>query len=243
MPWKACSGILMTRKPDDERQRDQLEHIFGEADQLPGGADEQPVAPDIPPDRTRRFQHVNFSRMRTTWLESDAVKVAEMGRIADLTMARCFGAAYAFMETVYFIVREPEINALTEEPLRGQDFQVRWKRDERGLPVEHWSRLGDRQRSEMLDQLMVGLVEWEQQAAAMWGSAMFAKGIWEESFAYGYTTPRDRKLTIDDRTQMGHLASIEERYFAIYESILSRRADALIRGLNRIYMRLMKAES
>jgi hypothetical protein len=74
----------------------------------------------------------------------------------------------------------------------------------------------------------------------MWGSAMFAKGIWEEAFAYGYTTPRG-KFTIDDRTQFGHLQSIEERYFAIFQSVLSRRADALVRSLQRLENMLMQS--
>ncbi|MGH7868187.1 MAG: hypothetical protein ACREP9_11345, partial [Candidatus Dormibacteraceae bacterium] len=207
----------------------------------PQGTDEHPVEPDIPPDRTRRFEHVNFSRMRTSWLQGDQIKVQQMGLEADRIMHRCFPEAYALMEWLYSIVREPEINIITDQPLRGPDLNIRWKRNDRGLLIEDWSRLGDRERSEILDRLVMNMFEWEQQVAVMWGSAMFAKGIWEETFADGYVTPRG-SLTVDDRTQRGHLASIEERYFGIFESILSRRADALLRSMNRIYARLMKDE-
>jgi hypothetical protein len=233
----------MARKNQDEgRQADQLDRMFTEADRLPSGSGEEPVSPDLPPDRTRQFKHVNFSRMRVTWLADDQIKVQQMGLIADQIMNQCFPEAYALMEWLLGIVRDPEMNAAEpDQPLRDQAGRIRWKRNDRGLMIEDWGRLGDRERSEILDRLIFGLFEWEQQAAVMWGSAMFAKGIWEETFAFGYTSPRGN-LTIDDRTQRGHLAGIEERYFGIFESILSRRADALIKSLNRIYARLMKAE-
>lgn len=230
---------MAQRKTAQERLDGQLQRAFDESDKLPQGDQEEVLAPDIPPDRTRQFQHVNFSRMRTSWLDSDQVKVEEMGRRADQVLNECFPEAWRLIESIFLIVREPEASPFGEGPLRDPLGRIRWKRDDRGAVIEDWSRLGDKERSNILDQLTVYLVEWEQQAAAMWGSAMFAKGIWEETFAFGYTSPRGQ-LTIDDRTQRGHLVSIEERYFAIFESILSRRADALVRSLTRIYNRLMK---
>jgi hypothetical protein len=235
----------MARKAQQDgsdQQADQLGRIFAEADRLPSGDGEHPSEPDIRPDRTRQFQHVNFSRMRTSWLAEDQIKVQQMGLLADRIMNQCFPEAYALVEWLHGIVRQPEANAvLPGEPLRDQAGRIRWKRNDCGLIIEDWSLLGDRERSEILDRLVMNMVEWEQQAAVMWGSAMFAKGIWEETFAFGFVSSRGQ-LTVDDRTHRGHLAGIEERYFGIFESILSRRADALIRSLNRVYDRLMKAE-
>lgn len=232
----------MNKPEDPERQGKQLERIRKEADQLPGGTDEQPLAPDIPPDRTKRFRSVNFSRMRTEWQGEDAIKVAEITRIADGVLATTFPEAYWIMERLYRIVREPLVTA-SGEIVTDTAKHIKWKRNELGFFVEDWSRLGDKERDDFVHELTIHLFEWRQQAAMMWGSAMFAKGIWEETFAYGYTTARSDggKLTIDDRTQAGHLASIEERYFAIFESILSRRADALIRSLERLEDMLHKA--
>jgi hypothetical protein len=232
----------MSQPEDRERQADQLDRIRKEADRLPQGTDEQPLAPDIAPDRTRRFRSVNFSRMRTEWQGEDAVKVAEIGRIADGVMATTFADAYWLMERLYRIVRT-RLVTVEGEAVKDLAGRSKWKRNELGFYIEDWSRLGDAERDDFMHELTIHLFEWRQQAAVMWGSAMFAKGIWEETFAYGYTTARSgaAKLTIDDRTQAGHLASIEERYFAIFESILSKRADALIRSLERLEDMLNRA--
>jgi hypothetical protein len=224
---------------DPQKQARQLDRIRKEADKLPQADAEQPLAPDIPPDRTRRFRSVNFSRMRTEWQGEDAIKVQEMGRIADGVLANNFADAYWLMERLYRIVRERQVLSGGEvaKDLQGH---TKWRRNEMGFYIEDWSRLGDKQRDDFLHELTIHLFEWRQQAEVMWGSAMFAKGIWEEAFALGYTTPKGR-LTIDDRTQEGHLASIQERYFAIFEAILSRRAQALIRSLERLEDMLIRS--
>lgn len=216
----------------------QLTRIRKEADQLPGGPDEDPLAPDLPPDRTRQFSHVNFQRMRTDWPKEDKIKIQEITRLADQVLAARFADAWWLLERLYRVVREPRTttDGVIIKDLAGH---IQWKRNAEGFYIEDWSRLGDAERSDFLHELVIHMVEWGQQAATMWGSAMFAKGIWEEAFAYGYTTPRG-KLTIDDRTQQGHLASIEERYFAIFQSILSRRGDALLYSMRRLETMLMK---
>jgi len=227
---------------DGEQQQGQLTRIFAEADKLPGGPGEHPAEPDIPPDRTRQFTLVNFSRMRSEGPAQDLIKVQEMGRIADGVLARAFSDAWWLLERLYRVVREPSVG-IGGVKLTDIHGHTRWQRNELGYIIEHWDRLGDAERDDFLHELVIHLVEWRQQAAVMWGSAMFAKGIWEEKFAWGYTTldaEGGRKLTIDDRTQHGHLVSIEERYFSIFQSMLSRRADALIRSLERIEALLMK---
>jgi hypothetical protein len=219
--------------------QDQLARIRKETDRLPQADREEPLAPDIPPERTRQFTHVNFSRMRTDWPAEDKTKMQEIGRLADNVLAARFADAWWLLERLYRVVREPRVTT-DGEVIRDLAGHIRWKRNEHGFYIEDWSRLGDAQRDDFLHELVIHMVEWRQQAAVMWGSAMFAKGIWEEAFAYGYTTPRG-KLTIDDRTQAGHLDSIEERYFAIFQSMLSRRADALIRSLAGIETLLMRS--
>jgi hypothetical protein len=221
-----------------DQQAKQLGRIRDEADRLPQADAEPPLDPSLPPDRTRRFTHVNLSRLRVEWKPDDSIIIQEIMRRADAVMVGCFPDAYWFLENVYRKVRTP----LTDDDgvkLKDHLGLARWKRDEHGVFVEDWSKLTDRDRETLLYQLTTHMIEWRQQAATMWGSAMLAKGKWEGEFALGYTTPNGR-LTIDDRTQMGHLAAIEERYFAIYESLLSRRADAFVRSLERLEAVLMK---
>jgi hypothetical protein len=176
--------------------------------------------------------------MRTDWPKEDKIKIQEITRLADQVLAARFADAWWLLERLYRVVREPRTttDGVIIKDLAGH---IQWKRNAEGFYIEDWSRLGDAERSDFLHELVIHMVEWGQQAATMWGSAMFAKGIWEEAFAYGYTTPRG-KLTIDDRTQQGHLASIEERYFAIFQSILSRRGDALLYSMRRLETMLMK---
>lgn len=222
-----------------EKAGKQLKRIRDEADRLPQADQEDPLAPDIKPDRTRQFTHVNFQRMRTDWPAEDKVKLQEIGRLADQVIAARFADAWWLLERLYRVVREP-VMLTGGEVAKDLAGHTKWKRNAEGFYIEDWSRLGDQERSDFLHELVIHMVEWTQQSAAMWGSAMFAKGIWEEAFAYGYTTPRG-KFTIDDRTQFGHLQSIEERYFAIFQSVLSRRADALVRSLQRLENMLMQS--
>jgi hypothetical protein len=228
--------------PDGDQQQRQLARIRKEADQLPGGTEEHPAEPDIPPDRTRQFSHVNFSRMRTDWRPPDKIKMSEIGRLADDILATCFPDAYWLIERLYAVVREPVV-LTTGEKMQDLAGHTRWKRNDLGFYIEDWSRLGDRERNDFLHELTIHMFEWRQQAAVMWGSAMFAKGIWEQAFAYGYTTaqlPGSGRLTVDDKTQAGHLEGMEDRYFAIFQSVLSRRADALIKSLERLEVLLLK---
>lgn len=228
---------------DGDQQGKQLKRIRDEADRLPGGPDEHPAEPDNPPDRTRQFTHVNFSRMRTEWPDSDKIKLAEINRRADLVIAECFPDAWWLLERIYGVVREKVVSTVTGVVAKDSSGHTRWRRNESGFIIEHWDRLGDAERNDFLHELTIHLFEWRQQAAMMWGSAMFAKGIWEEAFAWGYTTMLSggRKLTVDDKTQAGHLASIEDRYFAIFQAVLSRRADALIKSLERLEVLLERA--
>jgi hypothetical protein len=231
--------MTVTQTPGEQLQK-QLAKAREDADRLPGGPDETPLQPDLPPDRTRQFTHTNFQRMRTDWPGEDKTKITELTRLADNVLAARFADAWWLLERLYRAVREP-VTTSDGEVVRDLAHHVKWRRNEHGFYIEDWSRLGDAERSDFLHELTIHMFEWTQQAAQMWGSAMFAKGIWEEAFAYGYITPRG-KLTIDDRTQAGHLQSIEERYFAIFQSLLSRRADALVRSLERLETMLLQRE-
>lgn len=81
------------------------------------------------------------------------------------------------------------------------------------------------------------MFEWEQVRGEMWLDALNAKGRWEEEFAGAFHALPGlniTKPTIDDKTQAGHLNSIEYRYRAIFYSGLSRQADGLVKSLYAI---------
>ena len=84
--------------------------------------------------------------------------------------------------------------------------------------------------------LTINLVFWEQRAADAWGESMFAKASWEERQAIGYDAPT--RGTVDDRHAKGTIDSREERYFAILQAYRSRKADAMVRSMERLAQRL-----
>lgn len=227
----------MTAAEDRERQQRQIARVHEEADIPLDATREDPADPDIPPDRTRQFTHVSFSRMRTTWGADERIKMAEITRLVNEVIMSRFLDAYDLIDRIFTVVREPELRD-GELRLDGTGRPV-WKLNEAGWPIENWKLLGDQQRDDFLWEITTHLFSWEQAAEQMWGDAMFAKGIWEESFALGFTSPIGR-LTVDDRTQRGHLASMEHRYFAIFQSLISRRAQGLVRSMRSIERRLAR---
>lgn len=234
------AGRLTDAEEVQQKQR-QIRRVLDDSDQPMNDTDEHPVEPDIPPDRTRQFRGVNFSRMRTSWKPTDLIIMQEITRQAEEILLTRFADAFDVMDRVFVAVREPARDALGMV-MQDSTGRPQWKLNEVGLPTEDWTRLSDVDRLQFLYTITTHLFEWEQSAADQWGQAMYAKGIWEETFAKGFTAP-EGKLTVDDRTQHGHLASMEDRYFGIFQSVLSRRADAIIRSMTRIEQRLKDISS
>jgi hypothetical protein len=122
---------------------------------------------------------------------------------------------------------------------RDQDGRPRWVLGEDGLPVEDWSALSDERRRHFLWRISTHLFEWELAAADPWLSAMSAKVQFEEAFAQGFINLPTKHVssgrpTIEDRAQAGHFNSFTERYFAIYQTYVSKMSDALVRSMIRI---------
>jgi hypothetical protein len=205
---------------------------------------EQPLQPDIPPDRTRQFSHTSFSRMRTGWTGDDSARVAEVRATADEIVRAEFRVAFAVMERVYRYVRTPLVDPETGEVRTYPDKSPMWEADELGCPVESWGALTDADRRALMFTIVSWLFDWELKSVDAWAEAMYSKVQWEEKFARGFIAlpgmQVSGKPTIDDRTQWGHQFSAEERYFAVFRSVLSRKAEAIVRSMNRLY-RLLEA--
>jgi len=193
-------------------------------------------------DETKELKTPGFSRMRTDWYGSDAVQIQSLRAIVDGRILNLFSDAFVIMNEVYDLVREVEVNEETGEfQVDQHGFKV-WARHPSGAFIEDFTVLTQGQKEDLLFRITTRIFEWKQTSADLWGEAMFAKAQWEEAMAIGFDEPPG-KLTVDDRTQKGRLASREERYFAIFLSLISRRADAVVGSMELLAQRLKDALS
>lgn len=222
----------------DKDTRDQAARVLAESEAPADGTREGPLEPDLPPDRTRQFRSVNFSRMKRAWTGDDAAALGEIQYAADQAIQTVFGRALRVIARLQEIARVPVIDITSGEPEKHPNGAVKYVTDEWGDPVEDWSRLDAKTRSDVLFTLATHMYEWESNAVRLWSEAMYAKVLWEQAFSHGFRVLSGEaisgKPTIDDRTQVGHAHSAQDRYFAVFQSSISRQADALVRNLLRI---------
>lgn len=203
-------------------------------------AADDPVEAELPEEREKSFQTPGFSRLRLNWHGPDAQMIATMHEVVDNKLTQHFADAYSIMNEIYDLVRKKvrEPDGSIRKDSHGFDV---WERGLTGSYTEDWDKLNFRQRERFLFLITTRLVEWEQVAAGAWAEAMMSKAIWEESFATGFESLPPisaTRPTVDDRTQRGRLESKEDRYFAIYCTYYSRKADALVRNMSGIAQRL-----
>jgi hypothetical protein len=203
---------------------------------------DEPMEPDPHPDRTRLFRTPGFARMRTRWNSAEQEIISAAKDQADYEIDTSFADVYRIMNRLYEIVREPLHDRNTGEVVRDDKGFVVWHNDEFGMVAEDWSRLTERDKEGFLHQITTRLLTWEQRAAEMRGEALYAKAIWEERFALSFTdapAPEGTKRPTEaDRTQHAQAGAREQRYMAIYMTVRSNKADALVRSMERIAMRL-----
>jgi hypothetical protein len=208
---------------------------------------EEPMTSDPHPDRPRESERTSFSRMRTGWAGDDARVIAEMQALADKITRRRFAVAFAVIDRVHAHVRRQAFDEKTGAYLTYEDGTPQWEKDEWGAPVENWALLSDSDRSNLLHTIAVHEFEWGLAKADMWFEAMVAKGQWEEIFSRGYTALPGHvvsgKPTIEDRTHWAQRNAAQERYFALFESYLSRRADEIVRSMHGIQKVLMETRA
>jgi hypothetical protein len=216
---------------DEDRSVDRvLKEEADEADRL--------LSPDPHDDRTQTFSHLGLSRMRMSWSTEDAEAMAGLHQVIERRMLERFSDAYRIMNDLYEIVREPHIQEGGEIATDVHGFTV-WARTESGGYVEDYTKLGSKEVKDFLFRITTRLFEWEQEAASLWGDAMFAKAVWEQTLAEGYNDSRSNGAkTVEDRTQAARLASREDRLFGIFASLMSRKAEALVRSLSLLSQRL-----
>lgn len=198
---------------------------------------EDPIRIDLPDEKERKFRTAGFSRMRTEWKGPDAAMIATVHQVVQRKIEEHFSDAYTIMYELYDLIRTYKTDA-NGEVLHDEYNWPLWAQTATGAYVEDWGKLTYKQREKFLFQLTTRLFEWEQKASEAWAEAMFSKAIWEEAFSTGFESMEGARPTVDDRTARGRLASKEDRYFAIYCSYYSRKADALVRTLQLLGQRI-----
>lgn len=219
-----------------QERNDQVARVLKEADLPEDPAKEAGAEVDIHPDRTRENRTPGFTRMRTEWRPEDAAHIQAIKEIVDNRVLQTFADAYQVMYELYGLVREPEYDPRTGEVLTDRHGLTIHKRSESGLPVEDYSRMTRDDKERILFMITTRLFAWEAQAADAWAEAMFAKAEWEERFSAEFVNSNGK--TVEDRTQGGRRNSLEERYFAIFQTTYSRKADAIVRTMTLLGQRL-----
>lgn len=190
----------------------------------------------LPEERARKWASPTFSRMNTEWGGEHRAMVQRIHATVDGVILQRFADAYRVMNDLYDVVREQDYDEATGVAKFDQWGHKVWRRSPTGSYYEDWSRLTTRQKEDFLFRITGDIFLWSQEAADLWGEAMFAKGIWQEAFSTAFDAPMSG--TVEDRTAVGNIKSAEERYFAIFTSLLSRRADAIVRSLELLGQRI-----
>lgn len=180
-----------------------------------------------------------FTRMRFDWGSPEELQtIAAAHTAVETIVVREFYDAYQIMDEIQSIVRERELTDGGEPKVRG-GMPV-WKRTPSGRIDEDYTKLTRKQMEGFLGQITQRLFAWEQSAEKMWAEAMMAKASYEERYAISYDTLRggSSRTTVDDRNQHAAMTAVEDRYFAIYKTSVSRRAQAVVRSMERIAQRL-----
>jgi hypothetical protein len=198
---------------------------------------DQPIETEVlPEERGRSFRTPGFSRMRTDWRSEDRTVIRHAQDTVEGRILANFEDAYQVMHEVYDLVRTPEVDLGSGEIRTDRWGFPIWKKTVSGSYEEDWTALTSKQRQNLLFTLTTRLFEWSQRAADAWGEAMFAKAQFEERFAIGFDEPMSG--TVDDRRAHANIESREERYFAIFLSYYSRRADSIVRVMSLLGQRL-----
>ncbi len=190
---------------------------------------------EIPPDREKDFGSGLLSRMKTSWTGEDAHTVALVRKQAEIDIRTIFRDAFGIMIDVYLEVRQPKVDSDGSLILDENGLEPLWEEDGFGKIIENWNLLTDKKREQFIMEIVTVMVRTEQKAADLWGESQLAKAKWEDTFVEGFLRS---KGTNDARTNEGKAGAREDRYFAIYKSWVSRKADALVRSLERLCQRL-----
>lgn len=225
---------MTTEEPEDSARK--VEEIVREI------SDEADKPMDVDPhdDRTREFTSTSLSRMRWEWDPADQQALIGIHELINRQMMVHFGDAYVIMNDLFEIVRTPMVDPTTGEVVIDKETGLtQWVRKDSGAYEEDWFLLGHKDMANFLFRITTGLFAWEQVAEDLRGDSLFAKAVWEEAVAIGYQNARSSgERTVEDRTQAARRMSQDQRLFGIFQTVMSRKADALTRSMQLLGQRL-----
>lgn len=222
-----AASVRVSGKTADEEAR---EEALAEAD--------KPVKNELPEERERKFRFTGLSRMRTEWQGDDRDVLIMVHDRVEQIIDDQFNDMFAIRQELYNVVRAPELEADGVTPKVNQYGWVIWRKTANGNYDEDWSRLGLAQQKRFLFQITSRMFEWEATRDRMWAEAMLSKTAWEEAFSVGWHSATGARPTDGDKTARAKYDSTAERYFAVYQSYLSRRAESLVAGMERLSQRI-----
>lgn len=202
---------------------------------------DETIEPELPQEREKIFRTPGFARMRVDWSTDDRLVIARAQNAVDKRITDNFMDAYQVMHEIYDLVRTPEVDPETGEILTDQFGFKKWHRTPSGSFEEDWTRLTLKEKENFMFTITTRIFEWESRAADAWGEAMFAKAAWEERFSIAFDAPVSG--TVDDRKAVGNIDAREEKYLAIFLTLYSRKADAIVRTLSLLGQRLKDSMS
>jgi hypothetical protein len=202
---------------------------------------EEPIKAELPEERQRKFNTPGFARLRTAWSKEDWLIVERAQNAVNGRILDNFQDAYQIMYEVYDLVRTPLVDESTGEIQTDQWGLTLWKQNPSGSYEENWTKLTNKEKENILFAITTRLFEWEQRAADAWGEAMFAKAKWEERFSTEFDAPVAG--TVEDRRARGNMQAADDKYFAIFVTLYSRKAEAIVRSLSLIGQRIKDSMS
>jgi hypothetical protein len=191
---------------------------------------------DIPIEHNRKFRSPGLRRMRTDWNSEEGDILRHARDIAEKRITTEFVDAYKILSHIYDIVRIP-ILVDGQPPLPNGD--VKYQKDAYGEYLEDWEKLTHREKDSLVYQITTRLFAWEQKAANIWQESMLAQVKWEEHYSISYDAPDSK--TMGEREAIGRKEAIDDRYWAVIVTTYSRRADALVRSMERLAQRLERS--
>lgn len=199
---------------------------------------DQPIKPELPDERKRKFDTAGHSRMRIDWKPEQRRELSQHHNVVQRRLMDNFPDAFDLLVEIWNVVREPVM--VNGEILRDPITQLpEWRQTPTGGFIEDWGKLTARERERFIYQLTTRLTIWEQRAQEAWYESMYAKVTWEMSFSDGFAQlDGGMKDTVEGRTARGKLVAREDHFFAILSTYYSRKAEALVRSLERISQRL-----
>lgn len=191
-----------------------LSEAVAELDEALEGPDE----PELPAERERTTRAPGFTRMPVGWHGKHAAMIKTINVMAEEGVRNDFDDLFALMEEIERAASPVDVS--TGDKARPDYAAIPETRK------QHW-----------VLELSVKLVAWEQKAAEYWGEAMMAKVIRQEVFTEAYLNAVKGR-TVEDRTQAGQSASLQDYYFAVLCALRHKRAQSACASAERLCQRL-----